>query len=137
LTPATREFLVRLDELVDGRDWPELDREIVRVGTGDAAALVRLPHRTDHGRDVEVEIDDRRVVVRYGPESIAFTGRNEALHFVDMLGSGRVELLVRRGPLWTTMTSHRDGQSRPFRRTRMPWPALRPRIEHHRFGFRS
>jgi hypothetical protein len=33
------------------------------------------------------------------------------------------------------MTSYRDGLAVPFRRTRMPWPTLRPRTERRRFGF--
>ena len=38
--------------------------------------------------------------------------------------TGRVELEITHGLLWTTMRSYRDGQQIPFRRTRMPWPSL-------------
>ncbi len=50
---------------------------------------------------------------------------------------GRVELEITRGPLWTTMRSFRDGQEIPFRRTRMPWPSLRPHTERRAVGFGS
>ena len=33
------------------------------------------------------------------------------------------------------MRSYRDGQTMPFRRTRMPWPSLRPRTERRPVGF--
>jgi hypothetical protein len=135
LTPAIRDFLVALDDLVDAHPWPELDREVVSVTPGAAAVLVRLPHRGDHARDLELEVDDRRVEVRYGPEHVSFTSRVEALRFVEMLAEGRVELRVQRGLLWTTMESYRDGTGPPFRRTRMPWPSIRPRTERHAFGF--
>jgi hypothetical protein len=135
MTPAVREFLVLLDELVDAHEWPKLNREVVTVGSGDAEVLVRLPHAADDARDIELEIDDRTVTVIYEPERIEFTSRSEALHFIEMLGDGRVELKVHHGLLWTTMNSYRDGLNRPFRRTRMPWPSLRPRTEHLPFGF--
>ena len=138
ITPAIRDFLVRLDDLVDAHAWPGLDREVVTVGAGDAAVLVRLPHAHDHARDVELVVDDREVTVTYGPEHVSFSGsggRVESLRFVEMLGDGRVQLRVRRGPLWTTMSSYRDGLARPFRRTRMPWPNLRPRTVVLPFGF--
>jgi hypothetical protein len=135
ITPAIRDFLVQLDELVDGHAWPGLDREIVTVGSGDAAVLVRLPHAHDHARDLELQVDDHQVTVNYGPENVAFTSREEALRFVEMLGDGRVELHVRRGMLWATMSSYRDGLQQPFRRTRMPWLTVHPRTEVVRFGF--
>ena len=52
-----------------------------------------------------------------------------------MLCDGRVELEIAHGLLWTTMRSYRDGQTIPFRRTRMPWPTLRPRTERRAVGF--
>ncbi len=135
LTPRIRDFLVQLDELVDARAPADLDRDAVTVTTGDAVALVRLPHTLDPSRDLEIEVDDRRVRIAYTPERIMFTSRDEALRFVDMLLSGRVELEVSHGLLWTTMRSYRDGLARPFRQTRMPWPSLRPRTERRRVGF--
>ena len=135
MTPATREFLVRLEELFDARAWKNLDRDAISVGSADGTTLVRLPHATDHDRDVELEIDDRRVIVRYAPESVEFTSRDEAHEFIEMLGNGRVVLELERGPLWTTMRSYRDGQAIPFRRTRMPWPAIPPRTERRAVGF--
>jgi len=135
VTPTIRDFLVRLDDLLDRVPAIGLDRESVAVTTGDAAALVRLPHVSDRRRDVEVEIDDHRVGVAYLPERIWFTNPDEALRFIEMLCAGRVELEVVRGPLWTTMRSYRDDLALPFRRTRMPWPALRPRADRWRVGF--
>ncbi|HWS45417.1 MAG TPA: hypothetical protein VN636_06125 [Acidimicrobiia bacterium] len=135
LTPAIREFMVRLEHLLDVKAPPGLDRASVAVTTANAVALVRLPHVSDRRRDVEVEITDRHVVVRYAPEHISFTSRDEALRFVEMLCDGRVEIEVSHHLLWTTMRSYRDGQALPFRRTRMPWPTLRPRTERRPAGF--
>ena len=118
LTPSVREFLVRLDALLAAKAAPV---EPV-VTTAHGVALVRLGA-------VELEIDDRRVIVRYPPEHVEFTSRDEALQFLEMIADGRVDLEVARHLLWTTMRSYRDGQTIPFRRTRMPWPSLRPRTE--------
>jgi len=134
-TPAIREFLLRLDDLVDGHDWPQLDHDATGARPGHAAALARLPHRHDSARDIELEIDDRNVIVTYGPEHITFTKRDEALQFVEMLGDGRVALHVRRGVALMTLESYRDGLTRPFRRSRVPQPTLRPRTEVREFGF--
>ncbi len=125
LTPTIRAFLVQLEDLLDRKTPPGLRRDAMTITTGDAAALVRLPHLADHERDIEIEIDDRRVVVSYPPERVVFTSPYVALRFVEMLCDGRVELEIVRGPLWTTMRSYRDGQAIPFRRTRMPWPSFR------------
>ena len=135
LTPNIRDFLVRLEDQLDRKPPAALDRAAMTISTGDAAALVVLPHVSDHSRDVELEIDDHRVVVAYQPERVIFTSRDEALRFVEMLSDGRVELEIAHGLLWTTMRSYRDGQTIPFRRTRMPWPSLRPRIERRPVGF--
>ena len=135
ITPTIRDFLVRLEDQLDRLSPAGLDREAMTVTTADAAALVRLPHISDHDRDVEIEIDDQRVKVAYLPERVSFTNPAEALRFVEMLCDGRVELEISRGPLWTTMRSYRDGLALPFRRTRMPWPSLRPRTQRRRVGF--
>jgi hypothetical protein len=135
ITPKIRDFLVQLEELLDRLEPVALDREAVTIAPADTSALVRLPHRANHDRDVEIEIDDKRVVVAYLPERIPFTSQTEALRFIEMLCEGRVELEIDRGPLWTTMRSYRDGQPIPFRRTRMPWPKLPPRRERRAVGF--
>ncbi|HEV7523941.1 MAG TPA: hypothetical protein VGP92_03200 [Acidimicrobiia bacterium] len=137
LTPTIRDFLVKLEDQLDREPPPGLERGAMTVTTGDAAALVRLPHVAGHEHDVEIEIDDRRVVVGYPPERIVFTSADEALRFVGMLCAGRVVLEITHGLLWTTMRSYRDGQTIPFRRTRMPWPTLRPRTERRAVGFGS
>ena len=77
---------MQLDELVERKDWPALGHEEISVGHGDRASLVRLPHRTDAARDVELEVDDRQVTVIYWHEHVPFTSRDEALQFVEMLG---------------------------------------------------
>jgi hypothetical protein len=135
LTPPIRDFLIRLEELLDSLAPPGLDRDGVKVTSADTVALVTLPHATDRQRDVELEIDDRLVKVRYPPEEIRFTSRDEALRFVEMLCEGRVELEVSRGVLWMTIRSYRDGLALPFRRTRVPVPSLRPRTERRTVGF--
>ena len=137
VTPAIRAFLVRLDDLVDRHPFVGLDRDAVTTTTTGTAALVVLPHVRDHRRDVEIEIDDHRIVVVYRPERVTFTEPDDALRFVEMLGAGRVEIEVTRGPLWTTMRSYRDGEPVPFRRTRMPWPSVRLRTERRAVGFGS
>jgi hypothetical protein len=134
LTPMIRDFLVQLEDLLDRQPPAGLQREEMTITTADAAALVRLPHESDHARDIEIEIDDRRIKVAYLPERVTFTSPEEALRFVEMLCDGRVELEIVHGPLWTTMRSYRDGQTIPFRRTRMPWPSLRPRTERRAVG---
>ncbi len=137
LTPTVRAFLVDLEDLFDRKQPVGLRRDAMRVSTGDAAALVLLPHVSDRHRDVEIEIDDHRVVVAYPPERVSFTAPGEALRFVEMLCDGRIELEIRHGLLWTTMRSYRDGLALPFRRTRMPWPSLRPRTVRRAVGFGS
>ncbi len=136
LTPTIRAFLVQLDDLLDRKAAAGLRRDATHVTTGDAAALVRLPHVTDRTRDVEIAVEDHRIVVGYPPERVIFVNDpDDALRFVEMLCDGRVELEITHGLLWTTMRSYRDGQSIPFRRTRMPWPSLRPHTERHAVGF--
>ena len=54
--------------------------------------------------------------------------RDEALRFVEMLGDGRVELVVQRNPVWTSLRSYRDGLALPFRKTSEPW--LEPALPH-------
>jgi hypothetical protein len=126
LTPAIRGFLVRLDELLETHDL-SLQPDVTAI---DTAAFLRLG-------DVEMEVDDHVVLVRYRPEEIKFTSRDEALQFIQMIADGRVELEVQRSLLWTTMRSYRDGQPIPFRRTRMPWPTLHPRTERRRITLTS
>jgi hypothetical protein len=135
LTPAVRDAVARVEQLIDDAAWPELDRDAVTVREGRDAALVALPHRRDPHLRLELEIDDRVVRIKYGPEHIPFTRRDEALRFLEMLGEGRVELVVRRTPVWTSLHSYRDGLTLPFRKTAAPWPNLRFAIERLRFGF--
>ena len=135
-----RDFLVQLEELLDRADAPGLDRDRVAITTGDAAALVRLPHRTDSGRDVELEVQDRVVIVSYGGEPLHLRGdRSFSLQFVEALLAGRLEIEVYRGPLWRTTRSYIDDSPRPFLVTRMPVPApVAPkagRRERRRVGF--
>jgi hypothetical protein len=137
VTPAVRDFLAELEELVDREDWPALDRETLSVTPGSGEVLVRLPHAHDHTKDIELVVDDKKVFVTYAPEHIEFWSRKEALQFVEMLGRGRVTLDVHRGFFWTTMRSYRDGLAQPFRRTRIPWFNARPRTERIEFGFRA
>jgi hypothetical protein len=135
LSPAARAFVDELEALLDGKTWPALDRDAVTVTPGREAALVVLPHRQDARRNVELEIDDRVVRVAYGPERIPFTRRDEALRFLEMLGDGRVELVVQRNLVWRSLRSYRDGLAMPFRKTGEPWPSLRFGSERVRFGF--
>ena len=135
LTPAIRDFLVELEDLMDRTEAPELDRERMAVTSADAIALVRLPHRTDTTRDVELQIDDRVVVVSYGGEPLHLRDRGFALQFVEALLSGRMDIEVHRGLLWRTTRSFLDESPRPFLVTRMPIPTRSPRRERRQVGF--
>ena len=121
ITPAIRDFLISLEALLDAHNYAGH----LEVRDVDTAAFVKLG-------GIELEVDDKTVLVRYRPEEIRFTKRDEALQFIEMIADGRVELEVQRSILWTTMRSYRDGQTIPFRRTRMPWMTLRPRTERGR-----
>ena len=135
LTPRIRDFLVELDELLDRADAPGLDRDRVEITTAPAVALVRLPHRDDPTRDVELQVDDHNVVVSYGGEPLHLRDRAFALQFAEAILTGRVDIEVQRGLLWRTTRSYLDGSPRPFLVTRMPVPALRARVERRRVGF--
>jgi hypothetical protein len=135
LTPRIRDFLVELENLIDRTDAPGLDREHIEITTADAIALVRLPHRTDPTRSVELQVDDQNVVVSYGGEPLHLRPRRFALQFVEAVLGGRVDIEVQRGPLWRTTRSYLDGSPRPFLVTRMPVPSLRPGRERRRVGF--
>ena len=136
VTPMIREFLVQLEELIDRTDAPGLDRDRMAISTAHAVALVRLPHRTDPDRDVELQVEDRLVVVSYGGEPLHLRGgRAFALQFVEALLAGRVDIDVHRGWLWRTTSSYLDASPRPFLVTRMPVPSLSPRTERRQVGF--
>jgi hypothetical protein len=136
VTPMIRDFLVRLDELLDQAPAPGLDRERVEITTGDAIALVRLPHISGADRDVELQVQDRLVVVSYGGEPLHLRGTREfALEFIGALLAGRLEIEVHRGWLWRTTKSYIDERPRPFLVTRMPVPSLSPRTDRIRVGF--
>ena len=135
LTPRIRDFLVELEELIDRTDAPGLDRDQIGITTADAIALVRLPHREDPGRTVELQVDDQKVVVSYGGEPLHLRPRSFALQFLEAVLGGRVDIEVQRGPLWRTTRSYLDGSPRPFLVTRMPVPSLRPRTDRTRVGF--
>jgi hypothetical protein len=135
LTPRIRDFLVELEDLLDRADAPGLDRNRVEVTTAHAAALVRLPHRGDPTRDVELQVDDHNVVVSYGGEPLHLRDRAFALRFVEAMLNGRIDIEVQRGLLWRTTRSYLDGSPRPFLVTRMPVPALSPRTERRAVGF--
>jgi hypothetical protein len=126
MTPSIRAFLIQLDELLEGASLAA-SPDVTDVGT---AARLELG-------DIEVQVDDHNVVVRYAPEEISFTSRDEALQFIQMIAEDRVELEVQRSLLWTTMRSYRDAQPIPFRRTRMPWPSLHPRTKRRRITLTS
>jgi hypothetical protein len=135
VTPLIRDFLVQLEELLDRIAAPGLDRDRVTVATADAIALVTLPHADGPGRDIELQVDDRKVVVSYGGEPLHLRDRAFALQFVEALLTGRVDIEVRRGLLWRTTRSYLDGSHRPFLVTRMPVPSLAPSTVRLHVGF--
>jgi hypothetical protein len=138
LTPRIRDFLVELEELIARADSPGLDHERTTINTAHAVALVRLHHRTATEQDVELEVDDHRVIVAYGGEPLHLRDRAFALQFVEALLTGRVDIEVHRGLFWRTTSSYIDGSPRPFLVTRMPVPTLvvgSGRTERRRVGF--
>jgi hypothetical protein len=134
-TPAIQAFLDDLDALVARADWPALDRDAVTRTPGHDAVRVVLPHRTDERRNVELEVHDHHVIVTFHPEHLKFTLQSEALQFVEMLGDGRVTVLVKRRLFWNAIWSYRDGLPLPFNKTLEPWLNLHPRVEQLQFGF--
>ena len=135
VTPMIRAFLVQLEELLDRTDAPGLDRDRLTISTADTAALVRLAHRAGSDRDVELQVEDRVVIVSYGGEPLHLRDRTFAMQFVEALLAGRVDIEVHRGFLWRTTRSFLDGSARPFLVTRMPVPCWSPRSERRRVGF--
>jgi hypothetical protein len=135
VTPLIRDFLVELEELLDRTAAPGLDRDRVEITTADAIALVTLPHVSGADRDVELQVQDRVVVVSYGGEPLHLRDRAFALQFVEALLAGRLEIEVHHGWLWRTTRSYLDEQPRPFLVTRMPVPSLSPGTERKRVGF--
>jgi hypothetical protein len=135
VTPPIRHFLDELEGLLDSKDWPGLDRTAVTVTSIHAAARVVLPHREPDGLGIELEVHDQTVKVTYWPEHVTFTRHDESLKFVEMLGDGRVVLVVRRSPVWTSRQSFRDNLALPFRKTSEPWLNLKFRTERRQFGF--
>ena len=69
---------------------------------------MRLPHRTDAARDIELQIDDREVVVSYGGEPLHLRDRAFAVQFVEALLGGRMDIEVHHGLLWRTTRSYLD-----------------------------
>ena len=138
VTPMIRDFLVQLEDLLDRTDAPGLDRDRVEITTADGIALVRLPHAAGPDRDVELQVQDRVVIVSYGGEPLHLRGdRAFALQFLEALLAGRVDIEVQHGPLWRTTRSYLDESPRPFLTTRMPRPTLNARRERIRVGFGS
>jgi hypothetical protein len=135
VTPLIRDFLVELEELLDRTAAPGLDRDRVEITTADAIALVTLPHVAGADRDIELQVQDRVVVVSYGGEPLHLRDRGFALQFVEALLAGRVDIEVHRGWLWRTTRSYLDERPRPFLVTRMPVPSLSPGTERTRVGF--
>jgi hypothetical protein len=135
VTPLIRDFLVELEELLDRTAAPGLDRDRVEITTADAIALVTLAHVDGPDRDIELQVQDRVVVVSYGGEPLHLRDRGFALQFVEALLSGRLEIEVHRGWLWRTTKSYLDESARPFLVTRMPVPSLSPGTVRTRVGF--
>jgi hypothetical protein len=135
VTPLIRDFLVELEDLLDRTTAPGLDRERVKITTADAIALVTLPHTDGAERDIELQVQDRLVIVSYGGEPLHLRDRAFTLQFVEALLSGRVDIEVRQGWLWRTTRSYLDESRLPFLITRMPIPSVSPHTERKRVGF--
>lgn len=135
VTPPIEEFLDDLDELLAGKAWPALDRAKVTHTSGHDAVRVVLPHQDDPRAELAIEVHDHEVIVTYFPEHLRFTLPSEALRFVEMLGDGRVTLLVKRRVFWNAIWSYRDNLALPFNKTLEPWLNVRPRVEKLQFGF--
>jgi hypothetical protein len=134
-TPSIQEFLDSLDGLVAAKDWPVLERGNVTHTSGHDALRVVLPHGERPEATLAVEVHDREVIVTYFPEHLKFTLPSEALRFIEMLGDGRVTLVVKRRLLWNAIWSYRDDLALPFNKTLEPWLNFHPRVETLHFGF--
>ena len=132
-----RDFLVQLEDLLDRSAAPSLDRDRVKIATADGIALVTLPHTDGTDRDIELQVQDRLVIVSYGGEPLHLRDRAFALQFVEALLGGRVDIEVRQGWLWRTTRSYLDESRLPFLITRMPVPSVSPSTERRRVGFGS
>src|SRR5690348_9282413 len=113
-TPPIRAFLDDLDALLARAAWPALAPDAITQKPGHDAVRVVLPHRSDERRNVELEVHDHHVIVMFHPEHLKFTLQSEALQFVEMLGDGRVTVLVKRRLFWNAIWSYRDGLALPF-----------------------
>jgi hypothetical protein len=131
VTPAIREFLDRLERLLDGSDRPAVDRNLVEVSTTDTAARVVVPHSDPAGFGIELEIHDREVFVTWAPERQLCSSHDQALEVAAALLDGRVELVVTEHLVYRRMRSYLDG--RLFLTTRMPAVTLRSSTERRRF----
>jgi hypothetical protein len=138
-TVSAQEFLDELDALLATKEqrgeWPGLVHDAIAPASGHDAVRVELVHGTEPQRSVAIEVRDREVIVTYHPEHLTFTLREEALRFIEMLGDGRVTLVVKRRLFWNAIWSYRDNLALPFNKTLEPWLNIRPRVETLQFGF--
>ncbi len=131
LTPAIREFLDRLEELLDAVERPAVDRGRVEVVGHDTEARVVIPNRDPALPGIELEVGERFVFVSWPPERQRVAGHDDALKVIEALLDGRVELVVTEHFVYRKRVSSIDG--RPFLVTRMPALTFRSSTDFRRF----
>jgi hypothetical protein len=130
-TPVIREFLDRLQSLLDAKDRPRVANARVEVTAHDNEARVVVPAADPDGYGIELEVDPTFVFVSWPPERQRIRGYDDALRAVEALLDGRVELVVSDHFVYRTRVSYIDG--RPYLVTRMPALTFRLGSERRRF----
>lgn len=133
VTPAIREFLDRLQAVLDATERPRLDRERIVLATTDDVARVVLPHRDPERSGIELEVHDRHVIVTWPPERQFVHGYDDAYTLIEALLDGRMELVISQHVVYRKMRSYLDG--RLLLTTRMPALTFRTGTERRQFGF--
>ena len=135
ITPTIRDFLVRLEDLLDRKPPAGLNRDAHddrdrrrRRSRAPAPRLGPRARRRDR---------DRRPPRRGGlpPRARIFTDPDEALRFVEMLCDGRVELEIGTGPCGPRCAATATARRCRSGARACPGRRLRPRTERRTVGF--
>jgi hypothetical protein len=132
LTPAIREFLDRLHELLEAQDRPTVAVERVDVTIAEGGTRVVVPPRDPAGYGIEIELHGREVRVVYKPEHQLFVDHHaEALDLVAAFLDGQIELSWNRVWIANVYRTYRDG--RLVRTAWVPTLTLRSSTERRRY----
>jgi hypothetical protein len=132
LTPSTREFLDRLQDLFDAKERLGVAADQVEVTIVEDGARIVIPARVPGARGIAVEVAGRDVVIVYGPEAARHVDHHdEALAEIGDFLDGRIDLTC--GHVWVANVyrTYRDGQC--FRTRWAPTLTFRSNTERFRF----